>query len=244
MMKKTTVLIIFLVLLISCKSSPQEEFPELEGKYATYSGEEGWKIIYPHNWLVKFPENNDVAFYAPKSEKDIDAGIGIRVLEIKKGTIDDLEKDIQQKTKTIERKKFFFRGAEAYDAIYEFSALKSGKKIEWVIEAHSHLDDLHHGVIVLRALLDNIREAVITKDSKKIKVNNGDVLISIDGFIQSHIHGSFYQTKPAYYFMRTLIDKFVYMFWSFKWDGTVNNDGRDLFKRITSFFNLQKYKYE
>ena len=121
---------------------------------------------------------------------------------------------------------------------------KSGKKIEWVIEAHSHLDDLHHGVIVLRALLDNIREAVITKDSKKIKVNNGDVLISIDGFIQSHIHGSFYQTKPAYYFMRTLIDKFVYMFWSFKWDGTVNNDGRDLFKRITSFFNLQKYKYE
>ena len=130
MMKKTTVLIIFLVLLMSCKSSSQEEFPELEGKYATYSGEEGWKIIYPHNWLVKFPENNDVAFYAPKSEKDIDAGIGIRVLEIKKGTIDDLEKDIQQKTKTIERKKFFFRGAEAYDAIYEFSALKSGKKIE------------------------------------------------------------------------------------------------------------------
>ncbi|MEK6827718.1 MAG: hypothetical protein AABX78_00035 [Nanoarchaeota archaeon] len=121
---------------------------------------------------------------------------------------------------------------------------KSGKKIELVIEAHHKLDDLHHGIVVLRALLDNVREAVINKDGKKIRVNNGDVLINIDGFIQSHIHGSFYQTKPIYYFIRALIDKFVYMFWSDKWDGVVNSDGRELFKRITSFFNLQRYKYE
>src|SRR3989338_1256169 len=118
------------------------------------------------------------------------------------------------------------------------------KKIEWVIEAHSHLDNLHHEVIVLRALLDNVKESVIKKDGKKIRINNGDVLINIDGFIQSHIHGSFYQAKPIYYFIRALVDKFVYMFWSFKWDGTVNSDGRELFKRITSFFNLQKFKYQ
>ena len=121
---------------------------------------------------------------------------------------------------------------------------KSGKKIEWVVEAHGHLDSLHHEVIVMRALLDNVKESVIKKDGKKIRINNGDVLINIDGFIQSHIHGSFFQTKPIYYFIRALIDKFVYMFWSFKWDGTVNSDGRELFKRITSFFNLQKYRYQ
>ena len=33
---------------------------------------------------------------------------------------------------------------------------KNGKKIEWVIEAHHQLDDLHHGIVVMRALLDNI----------------------------------------------------------------------------------------
>ena len=121
---------------------------------------------------------------------------------------------------------------------------KSGKNIEWVIEAHRHLDDLHHSVVVLRALMDNVKEAVIKKDNKKIRINNGDVFISIDGFIQSHIHGSFYQVKPIYYFVRTVIDKFIYQFWTFKWDGVVASDGHDLFKRIRAFFNVQKYKYE
>lgn len=121
---------------------------------------------------------------------------------------------------------------------------KNGKKIEWIIEAHNHLDDLHHGVIVLRVLLDNVKEIVIKKDKKKIRINNGDVFINIDGFIQSHIHGSFYQVKPMYYIIRALIDKYIYNFWSDKYDGIVNSDGRDLFKRITSFFNLQKYKYD
>lgn len=121
---------------------------------------------------------------------------------------------------------------------------KNGKKIEWIIEIQSHLDDLHHGIIVLRALLDNVKEIVVKKDGKKIRMNNGDVLVSIDGFIKSHIHGSFYQVKPVYYFIRTLIDYYIYNFWSDKYDSKVNADGRELFKRITSFFDLQRQKYE
>ncbi len=121
---------------------------------------------------------------------------------------------------------------------------KNGKKIEWVIEVHHKLDDLHHGVVILRALLDNIKEVMVKRDGKKIKVNNGDVFINIDGFIQSHVHGSFFQIKPIYYFIRTVIDKFIYQFWSFKWDGAVSSDCHDLFKRIRAFFNVQKYKYQ
>ena len=121
---------------------------------------------------------------------------------------------------------------------------KNGKKIEWVIEANHHFDDLHHGIVVLRALLDNVKESIIKKDGKKIRINNGDVLINIDGFIQSHIHGSFYQVKPVYYFIRALVDKFIYKFWSDKYDGDVSSDCHDLFKRLRLFFALQKDKYE
>ncbi len=121
---------------------------------------------------------------------------------------------------------------------------KNGKKINWVIEAQSHLDELHNGVIVLRVLMDNVKETIIKKDGKKFRINNGDIFVYIDAFLESHIHGSFYQVKPVYYFIRTLLDKFVYHFWSDKHDGKVNSDGRELFKRIQDFFNLQKYKYE
>lgn len=121
---------------------------------------------------------------------------------------------------------------------------KSGKKIEWVVEAHRELDDLHHSVVVMRALMDNVKEIIIRKEGKKVRLNSGDVMITLDAFIQSHLHGSFFQVKPIYYFVRTLIDKFIYQYWSFRWDGAVNSDAKDLFKRITSFFNLQKYKYQ
>ena len=124
------------------------------------------------------------------------------------------------------------------------SITKDGKKIQWFIEIKSHLDDLHHGNIMLRVLMDNVREVTIKRQGKKFIVNNGDVLVNIDAFIESHIHGSFYQIKPIFYFIRTLIDKYIYNFWSFKWDGRVNSDGRELYKRMQSFFNVQKYKYE
>lgn len=129
-MKKTIILLTIVLILLGCRTSPKEGFPELEGKYATFTGEEGWKITYPYNWLVKYPEDNDVGFYAPKTKSEIDAGIGIRILELKKGNIDDLEKEVQKRTQNIERRKFFFKGSEAYEAIYEFPALKSGKKID------------------------------------------------------------------------------------------------------------------
>ena len=121
---------------------------------------------------------------------------------------------------------------------------KNGKRIEWVIEAHHKIDDLHNGIVILRALFDNIQETVIKRDGKKLRINNGDVFIDINGFIQSHVHGSFFQVKPIYYFTRALIDKFVYRFWSEKLDGAVAADCHDLFKRIKTFFNLQKYRYE
>ena len=121
---------------------------------------------------------------------------------------------------------------------------KSGKKIEWLVEAHRPLDELHHSIVVMRALLDNVREVTLKKKGRRIMINNGDVFVNIDGFVESHIHGSFYQVKPVYYFIRAVIDKFIYNFWSFRYDGTVAADGQDLFKRVRAFFNLQKYKYE
>lgn len=121
---------------------------------------------------------------------------------------------------------------------------KNGKRIEWLIEAHHELDDLHHGIVVIHTLMDNVKEVVINRGGKKMRVDNGDVLVVINGFLQTHIHGSFFQVKPVYYFIRTVIDRFIYNFWWMKWDGAVNSDGRELFKRIQAFFNVQKYKYQ
>ena len=120
---------------------------------------------------------------------------------------------------------------------------KEGKRIQYVIEAYNHLDELHHGIIVVKALFDNVKEITIKRDKKKMKINNGDALIQIDGFIDAHLHGSIYAAKPIWAFTREIIDKYI---WNFKgkYDGVVNSDARDLFRTIQAFFNLQKMKCE
>ncbi len=120
---------------------------------------------------------------------------------------------------------------------------KDGKRIELSIEAYRKLDDLHYGVIVLRAQLNNIKDTAIKRDGKKIRINHGEVFISVDAFIQSYVHSGFLQAKPVYTFIRALIDKYVYSFWTDKHDGTVNSAGKDLFRRIRQFFEMQGRKY-
>ena len=103
---------------------------------------------------------------------------------------------------------------------------------------------MHNGVIVLRAYLNNVKEVTIKRDGKKIKINNADAYIKIDGFIKSIVHSSYYQVKPFYYFIKTLIDNYIYNFWTGKYDGQVASDCHELFKRLRSFFNGQQNKFE
>ena len=121
---------------------------------------------------------------------------------------------------------------------------KDGKQIQWIIEVQSHLDELHHGIVVLQVLMNNVKEVVIKKKGKKIRVNNGEVLVHIDGFIDAHLHATFWVVKPIYAFMRTLIDRFLVHFYTDKFDGMVAEQCHKLYKDLRAFFNVQKFNYE
>ena len=121
---------------------------------------------------------------------------------------------------------------------------KNGKKIQYVFEVHTHLDDLHHGIVVCRVYIENMTEATISGNGKKRKINNGEILINVDAFIEAHVYGTFYNQRPIFYMIRTIIDRFIWPFWGEKYDGTVNHQGRELYKRIKSFLNTEKLRYE
>lgn len=106
-----------------------------------------------------------------------------------------------------------------------------------------HMDMEHTmGIIALRALFDNVKEIVIKKDGKKIRINYGDVLVNIDGWRYAMVHMGFWGMKPIYYFIMALIDKYIYHFLN-KHDSMIVDDCHDLFKRIRAFFGLERYKY-
>lgn len=117
---------------------------------------------------------------------------------------------------------------------------KNGKRIEWMIECWQMV--YHHikMVIRMRALITNVVEVEVVKDKAKRKLNQGNTLIIIDGFLESHLHHH-WTMKPWYYFWRGIVDKFIWPVWIEKFDKKVEKNAYDLHNRLKSFFNLYKY---
>ena len=135
-------------------------------------------------------------------------------------------------------------GYEKEPKKYSEHLTKEGKQVEWVIEAHKGFSKLYRGTIRLKALFNNLKGSVLPTKNKKLRITSADVLVYIDGIIEEEITESYYHTKPMYQFITTIIDKYIYKFWSDKYDGNVIGDGHSLLKQLRAFFSLQKYKWQ
>lgn len=121
---------------------------------------------------------------------------------------------------------------------------KDGKQIEWVLEIKRKLSDLAESVIILRVLFDNVREITIKKNNRRVQTNYADILVTVDGVLENHLRATWWHGKVVYQFIRTLIDRYIYNFWSFKYDGVIQGDAHNLFKHLRAFLSLQKYRYQ
>ena len=78
------------------------------------------------------------------------------------------------------------------------------------------------------------------KDGKKVKLNKGDIQMIFDAFLETDYENR-WETKPMYYFLRTLVDKYIFRVYTGKFVGNLAADVKDLHTRIKSFLNLYKY---
>ena len=62
-----------------------------------------------------------------------------------------------------------------------------GKKIEWLVEGWKEETHLVKSTVVIRTLLDDVREIRIKRKGKYIKTNQVDALIQIDGFMETKL---------------------------------------------------------
>ena len=116
-----------------------------------------------------------------------------------------------------------------------------GKKIEWMIECWKDLEKESKSVTRMRAIFNNVTEIELVKGDSKRKLNHGNVLIIIDGFVESHYHRMWYSYKPLWFFSRALFDKFIWKIWTEKHDETVRKISYDLHKVLNKFFDMYKH---
>ena len=128
------------------------------------------------------------------------------------------EKEIKKKTEHVEPK---------------------GKNIEWFIEIWEDVAEYARPIVRMRALFTNVKEITVKKGSKGKRLNTGDVLITFDGILETDIGGK-WQQKPWFYFIRAVIDKFVWKFHTNKFEDKLAADVDSLYDALSDFFNSYK----
>ncbi len=136
----------------------------------------------------------------------------------------------------------FFKdyGYDKNEVVNEEKVHKTGKDILLKLEPNRTVSDYAKNFIQIKISIKNVKEVEITKDNKKVKMNEGKVSIQMASYLKTDIEGRWEQ-KPLFVFLRTLIDKFVYKVYLGHFEKELEKDTKQLYNSIKSFFNLYRY---
>lgn len=131
----------------------------------------------------------------------------------------------------------------AYDKVEKINAeyvKPEGKYIELTLEPNKKISDYVQYRIRMRVYITNLKDVEVEKDGKKQKLNHGKVYIRFDAILETDYEHRWEQ-RPLFFFLRVLVDKYVYKFYTGKYEGDLKTDLTNLHTRIKAFLNLYRY---
>ncbi|MBI5392638.1 hypothetical protein HZA96_02100 [Candidatus Woesearchaeota archaeon] len=132
------------------------------------------------------------------------------------------------------------KGYDKYEKKNFEHVYKDGKQIEIEMEPWKKNTDYSKSIIKTNILVTNLKEVVIKKDKFTVKTNQGKILITFMGFLETDYEGR-WESKAWVYFLRTLFDQYIYRIHTDKFEGYVAEDVNHLYNTIKAYLNLQKY---
>jgi hypothetical protein len=132
------------------------------------------------------------------------------------------------------------KGYDKYEKKNEEQVLETGRKIEIELRPWKKTTDYAKNEIRLRIFVDNMTDVEIERDGRKIKMHKGDIQMIFDAFLETDYEHR-WESKPMYYFFRTLVDKYIFKIYTGKFIGNLVADTKDLHQRIKAYLNLYRY---
>ena len=134
---------------------------------------------------------------------------------------------------------FMNKGYTKHDIQQEETVEEDGKRIYVKKEPVKRLTDYIEYVIRCEIECDKIKEVEHEKDGKRIILNQGDCGIILTGFLVTDYQYK-WEKQSIFYFLRGVIDKYVWRVVDRKEDGLVD-DCNDLIAQVRGFLNLHRY---
>lgn len=114
-----------------------------------------------------------------------------------------------------------------------------GKYVEIELQPWKKETDYFKNVIHMRILVHDMTEVEIERDKVKKKLNQGKLRIIISGMLETDYEHR-WETKPLFFFIRTLFNKYIYRPFTMQYRGQCGKDVGDLVSQIKGFLNLYR----
>ena len=116
---------------------------------------------------------------------------------------------------------------------------KDGRQIEVEIEPWKKFSDYAKCSIKVNMLFTGVKDVVINVDNKRVKMNQGKVMMTFMGFMETDYEHRWEQ-KAFLYFLRTIFDMWIYKINTDKFEAFVAEDTNHLYQTIKSYLNLHR----
>jgi hypothetical protein len=116
-----------------------------------------------------------------------------------------------------------------------------GKYVQIDLEPWKCYTDYAKFVIKIKYMLTDLKEVEIEKDNVKVKLNQGKILLIFDSWVETDYFNR-WETKPLFFFLRTVFDKYIYKPYTMGYRSKCREDTMTLITQIKSFLNLYQNK--
>jgi len=89
-------------------------------------------------------------------------------------------------------------------------------------------------------LFYGLKKVEILDNDKKLKLDQGKVIMYLDGFIE-HDYEHRWEMTPILQFLRTIFDKFIYKFYTERFEQRITYEMHQLYDNLESYFNMYKH---
>jgi len=132
------------------------------------------------------------------------------------------------------------KGYDKYEKKNFEHVYKDGKQIEIEMEPWKKTTDYAKCIIKTNILVTNLKEVVVKKDGFNVKTNQGKILITFMGFLETDYEGR-WESKAWVFFLRSLFDQYIYRVHTDKFESYVAEDTTHLYNTIKAYLNIQRY---
>jgi len=115
-----------------------------------------------------------------------------------------------------------------------------GRTIELNADLFKKFTDYAKSSIKTKVQFQDIKDVVVERDGKKVKLQEGKVAITMTATLQTDYEAR-WETKPLFYFVRLLWEKYVYTPFISGFERQIKEDQVLLRDTVKAFLNMQKF---